>query len=127
MHFFWLDSRFVTCHREAFRHLDKKRSVPDPANAKLLVWNSSSALASPRISAAAIFEPKNFRGSAEAESRCLPAALFLKTPEASPEKAFAATFSRRPECVSEKWYRAEERFPEEAFRDAAEWLAAETH
>jgi hypothetical protein len=98
-----------------------------PARAELLLWKDSPAINSASITAAAIFDPQDFHEPGAEASRCLPVALFLRAPAATASEELTARFLLRPECVSERWYRAAKGFPEQAFRDAAEWLAAEAH
>jgi hypothetical protein len=82
----------------------------------ILSARASDVLSDPRIRAAALFEPPD--PNAGGGGDCRPVAVFRRTPSADlPD-------SRPSKCVREKWYRASGAFPPEAFRDAAEWLAA---
>ncbi len=87
---------------------------------KILARDPGNALENSHVRAAALFEPPSFRAPDTAPINCLPIALFRRTPDGEPSRAPA---SERPDCVSERWYRAAKRLPAEAFRDAAEWLA----
>jgi hypothetical protein len=77
----------------------------------------------PRIRAWAIFDPPSSEPRDPVASRG-PVAVFLRTPDLTPSNALSESFRKRfGENVVEKWYRSEKGFPEQAFHDAAEWLA----
>jgi hypothetical protein len=85
---------------------------------RVLSSRSGDLLSDPDVRAAALFEPTDFR-PADAE-HCVPVELYRRTSGGDlPDPAWPAR------CVREKWYRTSGDFPGEAFRDAAEWLAAE--
>ena len=104
-------------------HELSRHAEADAAAASLLVWRASAAAGSPRIAAVAIFDPASSPAGGGNGSRCVPTALFLRTPGRSPGEGIASGEPSGPECAIEKWYRGEKGFPPEAFRDAAEWLA----
>ena len=77
-----------------------------------------------RLAAVALFDPGPEPAGAEAPPAAT-VAVFLTTPSHVPSAAVTRQLKERfgPQTV-EKWYRAQEGFPGEAFRDAAEWAAA---
>jgi len=86
----------------------------------LLARRSGDALSSRHLRSAALFDPARLP-EARPSLPCVEAAIFrraaaneLPSPEAT------ATGG----CVTERWYRGRDGFPDEAFRDAAEWLAS---
>jgi hypothetical protein len=85
----------------------------------LLARRPGSALSNPTLRAAALFDPPEIQPGPPSAA-CLPVALFHRA--APGEVPAAATFADGG-CVFEKWYRSDDGFPDEAFRDAAEWLA----
>ena len=87
--------------------------------AKLLARRPGDALGDPRVRAAALFDPPAFREPDPHRMNCLPVAIFRRTPDGNP----AGEGFSRPTCVSERWFRTSESIPDDAFRDAAEWLA----
>jgi len=87
---------------------------------ELLARRSGDALSSRRLRSAALFDP-----GALPETRpslpCLEVAIFRR---AAADELPSAAASSIGGCVTERWYRGRDGFPDEAFRDAAEWLAA---
>jgi hypothetical protein len=86
----------------------------------LVARRPGSALSNPTLRSAALFDPPEWR-PAPSSSGCLPVTLFHRA--ASGEVPAPAPLADGG-CVVEKWYRSDADFPDEAFRDAAEWLAA---
>ena len=86
----------------------------------ILARRPGSALSNPAVRSAALFDPPEFPPSAPSAA-CLPVALFHR---AASGEAPAPAPPADGGCVLEKWYRSDDEFPDEAFRDAAEWLAA---
>jgi len=98
------------------------RRVPgEIGETKLVARRAGNLLTNPRIRAAVLFDPPDYRETDSRSSACLPVALFHR---AGPGNSPSAPPPGRPDCVSEKWYRSDDGFPEEALRDAAEWLAS---
>lgn len=86
----------------------------------LLARRPADALSSRALRAAALFDP-GARPAALPSLPCVEVAIFHRAargdvPPAPPPAEGG--------CVSEKWYRSDGDFPDEAFRDAAEWLAS---
>ncbi len=74
-------------------------------------------LSDPGVRAAAFFDPPDFRP--DDGPGCIPVEIFRRTAGGDSPDAPAPGG-----CVREKWFRTSAGFPPEAFRDAAEWLAA---
>lgn len=87
---------------------------------ELLARKFGDALSSRRLRSAALFDPAE-RPEVRPSLPCLDVALFHR---AAADEVPSATAPPAGECVTEKWYRGRDGFPDEAFRDAAEWLAA---
>ncbi|HET9793798.1 MAG TPA: hypothetical protein VFS34_04990 [Thermoanaerobaculia bacterium] len=87
------------------------------AEVTVLSARAGDVLSDPRIRAAALFDPPDFRP--EAGAACVPVELFRRT-----VRDELPDLPATRDCVREKWYRTSAGFPPEAFRDAAEWLAA---
>ena len=87
--------------------------------AKLLARRAGDALGATEIDAAALFDPAEVPEERPVAFHCLPIAIFRRTRDgAVPDRA-----PRDGACVAERWFRTDGDFPEDAFRDAAEWLA----
>jgi len=86
----------------------------------LLARRPGGALSNPALRSAALFDPPEFH-PASPSAACLPVTLFHRA--AAGEVPAPAPLADGG-CVLEKWYRSDDGFPDEAFRDAAEWLAA---
>ena len=86
----------------------------------LLARRPGDALSNPTLRSAALFDPPEFH-PASSSAACLPVALFHR---AATGEVPAPAPPADGGCVLEKWYRSDDGFPDEAFRDAAEWLAA---
>jgi hypothetical protein len=96
----------------------------DPARAVFIGRELPEANARDRLAAAVLFEPAQGAGSPPPAAAPGPAsvAVFLRTPARVPSATLTRELQGRfGPGVVEKWYRAEEDFPSEAFRDAAEW------
>ena len=87
---------------------------------ELLARKPGDALSSRRLRSAALFDPEA-RPETRPSLPCLDLALFHR---AASDDVPSATGSAAGGCVTERWYRGRDGFPGEAFRDAAEWLAA---
>jgi len=87
---------------------------------ELLARSTGDALSSRHLRSAALFDP-----GALPEVRpslpCVEAAIFHR---AATNELPSKAASEMGGCVTERWYRGRDGFPDEAFRDAAEWLAA---
>lgn len=99
----------------------------DPGRAVLVSGGDALPPAPGRFAATVLFDPALRSGDGGGSARARPEtlAVFLRTPALRP----GADLSRRLQrqfgpAVEEKWYRTEADFPEQAFRDAAEWLCA---
>ena len=87
--------------------------------AKLLARRAGDGLRAPEIDAAALFDPVEVSEEGPPAFPCLPIAVFRRTRDgAVPDSA-----STDGACVVERWFRTDGDFPDDAFRDAAEWLA----
>ena len=98
-------------------------SRPEADVSRAAVFAFREAPAEPAaIRATAIFDPDPDRAGPEGPG---PVALFLRAPGRAPSSELSNAFAARfgPSIV-EKWYRSETGFPEQAYRDAAEWAAA---
>ena len=85
--------------------------------ATLLARRPGDALSDRRIRAAALFDPAP---PADLSPRGAGGVLFFGTTAGGSLPAASAPHG----SMSERWYRSDHGFPREAFRDAAEWLAA---
>ncbi len=98
-------------------------SRPEADASRAAVFAFREAPARPAaIRATAIFDPDPERAGPAGSG---PVALFLRAPGRAPSSELSNAFAARfgPSIV-EKWYRSETGFPEQAYRDAAEWAAA---
>lgn len=97
------------------------RPEADPGRAAILVFRETPILPA-AILAIAIFDPDLPARPAATQSSV---ALFLRTPRLVPSAELSRALNGRfGPGVVEKWYRSEKGFPEQAYRDAAEWTAA---
>jgi len=126
---FLLERQFLVVERRSATVagiLDALASRPEADASRGAVIAIREAPATPAvIRAIAILDP-----DPDARSRAnrapTPVALFLRTPGRVPSAELTRTLSARfGPSVVEKWYRSEAGFPEQAYRDAAEWAAAE--
>jgi hypothetical protein len=126
---FLLERQFLVVERRSATVagiLDALASRPEADASRGAVIAIREAPATPAvIRAIAILDP-----DPDARSRAnrapTPVVLFLRTPGRVPSAELTRTLSARfGPSVVEKWYRSEAGFPEQAYRDAAEWAAAE--
>ena len=96
------------------------RRIPGGIGAvTLLARRPSDALSSRELRSAALFDPSP-HPEAPASLPCVEVAFFHRAAAGEvPTPARPADGG----CLREKWYRSDDGFPDEAFRDAAEWLA----
>lgn len=87
---------------------------------KLLARRPSDALRASSLRGAALFDPPELETPPRG-SPCLPVAIFRRSRDGA-----VAPAAGDPDCVAERWFRTQGEFPDDAFRDAAEWLAAPT-
>lgn len=111
-----IDAASIDATLEALR----ERIEGGVGEAKLLARRPGNALDDPRVRAVALFEPPAFRPPDPSLLNCLPVAIFRRTADGRPSERPPG---ERPDCVSERWFRTSKSFPDDAFRDAAEWLA----
>jgi hypothetical protein len=88
--------------------------------AKIYARACGDALHASGIDAAVLFDPAEVAEESPPAFNCLPIAVFRRTRDGA-VPAFASGDGR---CVVERWFRTDGDFPDEAFRDAAEWLGA---
>lgn len=124
---FLLERGFLVAERRTApidRLLDALATRPeaDAGRAALLAFREAPA-APAAIRATAIFDPDPSGPAAAADAA--PAALFLRAPALAPSRELSRALNARFGAGAvEKWYRSEAGFPEQAYRDAAEWSAA---
>jgi hypothetical protein len=123
---FLLERKFVVAERrsasiENLLAALASRPEADASRAAILAFREAPP-APPAIRAMAIFDPSP-TGPGSANSTAV--ALFLRTPGLVPSSELSrALNSRFGTSAVEKWYRSEAGFPEQAYRDAAEWSAS---
>ena len=83
----------------------------------VLALRARDLLGDPEIRAAALFDPPDLRAGADSPA-CGRIAAFRRSTTGDVDAGPA------DRCVAERWFRTGDAFPEEAFRDAAEWLAS---
>jgi hypothetical protein len=122
---FLLERRFLVAVRHSARAEDllaalASRPEADSGRAAILAFRETPLLPA-AIRAIAIFDPE-LRGKPAAAPS--PVALFLRMPRLVPSAELSRDLNGRfGPSVVEKWYRSEKGFPEQAYRDAAEWAA----
>ncbi|HET7451424.1 MAG TPA: hypothetical protein VFL12_01665 [Thermoanaerobaculia bacterium] len=125
-----LDRGFVVAEMERIDRAAIEALLPELARrvgasfggAKLLARRAGDGLRAPEIDAAALFDPGEVPEERPTAFPCLPIAVFRRTPDGAVPAA-----SRDGACVVERWFRTDGDFPDDAFRDAAEWLAVSSH
>ncbi|MGH9443733.1 MAG: hypothetical protein ACRD16_15830 [Thermoanaerobaculia bacterium] len=123
---FLLERRFLVAERGAApvaAILQALASRPEADTKRVAVLAFRDAPAEPpAVRATVVFDPAETPSSGVVSGTV---AAFLRQPGREPGDALSSSLATRfGTGVVEKWYRGEKAFPEQAYRDAAEWAAS---
>jgi hypothetical protein len=103
------------------------RPEADASRGALVVREKLPLLPAGRFRAAAVFDPADASPGPPASPPDIPVLAFLRTPAREPSAPLSRALRARLGAQAiEKWYRSENGFPGEAFRDLAEWISEMT-